>query len=1079
MNKSTGLLLDGVAAAETPDKAGEVLVVSGCDISSLESGDGRLNWEHCGKKNKDGEVDKNYTPTHVVGRIVYAKKIFEASSCSNEREKKYWNDLKVPFVYIIGRLYDGAGHFGAQELAAQIRDQNANKEWLQARLSIEGQTMESEGNILKKTLARCVAITMAPANAAANTGLLEDPMAPKGFDKNPGKVGSNILDNIDMDKNEVEDRLNRRFGSGSIVSEIDEVVLEKAITAGMASSAPSQLVGSDALVKENLDSLDSKVHKLIKEYPNPVFDKKEFRAYLKNELKDIEDDDLNHWVDLAETMRLKKNELIKALESSMPSTNMPKNPFKQPKQEDPKKLQSKWHITSDGGLVVPDESGLSSVQLKFHIPNDEYYMSILYPHQYQIKGHNSEVDYKKKVHEPWEWMMANWMKLNDELENRNISKDIIKHAVLFTAVAPHFFVDSEEQGYQRFLEMMKEGLWDFSKQPMEEKVTQEWQTRAQKANQAPNEQQAERLSNYNALVEFVSGMVQKHGSNVAAIQRSIVDYKKVAGNNIGRIFSGYSVRLLRYMLGLIGGGNLLVPVEHMMVSMFGLDEGSEITKKLIRRIQSFSGEGILEQMDEFFFQHSPVIKYVIEKYPEHFKGKERQAIFPAFWLHWLMVPYYESLIGGGEVKEKHNHEDVKDHMARHNIHSVDNVNKSESNSNAVNAFLAHADLYGKKGELSGMLGYMAHCVPHLRASSINGNMGIDLAKMESLVVNLAKAVSSIKASKVKPITYNNQKVIPGKMTIPHTGQSYDIIGEDSNKFVVTPKADDYRKGGVSYVPKSDNGTKYSIDKFPVSLSSAGMVDSNIHADPELTQSPEQHQLMHGLDLTSFDTNNKTVMDTGKWLHTDKGPVHAKSKLSRQEGLFYNLASSIFGLGHYVPLTSVFRHPTGISIAISRGITGARNLGTFFQREKFRQIPVSRAAKSLLKMGNTDELDKMMAMDLALGHGDRNSGSVVLDKSNKLWLVDNGHILQKPSMPAYMHYFGEVSGKDISNEPVSNNFGKWMQSVSPSKMVKEMRYAKVPESKISSASKRLVGMQKLTSGAQMPTRKQLLDVAKKF
>jgi len=98
---STGMIIDGVLGSEAVDSTGEVLDVSGADISDVDKGTMSLNWEH-----QPGEKGAST----IVGIVLKAKKIFKRDECDNDRQRKYWDEIKMPYIYGVARLYDGAGH---------------------------------------------------------------------------------------------------------------------------------------------------------------------------------------------------------------------------------------------------------------------------------------------------------------------------------------------------------------------------------------------------------------------------------------------------------------------------------------------------------------------------------------------------------------------------------------------------------------------------------------------------------------------------------------------------------------------------------------------------------------------------------------------------------------------------------------------------------------------------------------------------------------------------------------------------------------------------------------------------------
>ena len=128
---STGMIIDGVAASEAIDSSGEVLDIKGCDISELEEGRGILNWEH------RGEEAAGASANDIVGEIIFARKIFKGDDCQNERQLRYWKQVKTPFIYIQSELFDGDGdHEGAKSMAAMIRHYKTRDKSILVRYSI-------------------------------------------------------------------------------------------------------------------------------------------------------------------------------------------------------------------------------------------------------------------------------------------------------------------------------------------------------------------------------------------------------------------------------------------------------------------------------------------------------------------------------------------------------------------------------------------------------------------------------------------------------------------------------------------------------------------------------------------------------------------------------------------------------------------------------------------------------------------------------------------------------------------------------------------------------------------------------
>jgi hypothetical protein len=305
------MLLDGVFASEAMDTSGEVLSVEGCDISTLDT-DGQANWEH------RNEESPGHTASDVVGRIVFAKKIFGEKDCENDRQRGYWKKLELPFIYGIVRLYDAAGHQAAKDLAAIVRDHHANGEQILVRFSIEGSTLSTskDKTELLTSVARRVALTVKPCNRSCESGLLADPNAPEGFEKSPEK--QDFVDEV-LKRSEIEHPMYMRLGGsreiecapmmpeGSLTK--DEQPIAKTLTAGSYNAAPSTLTGGAALQREHIIGRETRARAkaAFKRYRPENGD---LRQYLKNELPEASDDFIDRFAGMVESHKVKKSDIL-------------------------------------------------------------------------------------------------------------------------------------------------------------------------------------------------------------------------------------------------------------------------------------------------------------------------------------------------------------------------------------------------------------------------------------------------------------------------------------------------------------------------------------------------------------------------------------------------------------------------------------------------------------------------------------------------------------------------------------------------------------------------------------------------
>jgi hypothetical protein len=282
-----GFIIDAVMCSEHLDSSGEILSVKGCDISSLLEGKGYMNWEH----SKEGE-------DAYVGRIIYAKKIFDLSDCEDDRQKYYFEKTKTPLIYIKGELFDDTGHPAATAIAAAIRHSAIKKEKMLLGTSVEGSTLEREGNKLLRTVARGLAITARPCNHSAIADMLHDPETQ--MEKTESKIS------YEVDAESFEE-------------------LNKTLTAGIGNVAPSNLTGGSALGKEQLIN-GKKKFDLTKDQRNTLkaklrdWDKSEtLESVIKAALPEVSQDYIDHFTDAAKQVILKKEHKMKELNELLKS----------------------------------------------------------------------------------------------------------------------------------------------------------------------------------------------------------------------------------------------------------------------------------------------------------------------------------------------------------------------------------------------------------------------------------------------------------------------------------------------------------------------------------------------------------------------------------------------------------------------------------------------------------------------------------------------------------------------------------------------------------------------------------------
>jgi hypothetical protein len=274
------LIVEGVLTAQVPDTAGEVLDISGADISDLKTGRSPVNTEHINPDDIKKDSDDNGFQS-IVGRVIDAKKIFSEEDCDSPDELRAYKNLKVPLIWGKIEIFDNdKSHDNARAAASIIRNYaDAGVKQLLG-YSVEGNTLRRDGNLLKETVIKRIALTAKPANKAAVVQVVKDqPQSTSAsITKSTSSIGGyeplfkseNFMSHMRVVKDD--------YGlSGAIFK------LKKALTAGGSNVPPGNLTNGSALQPE---SQLGKLKKLIGR-------QKISRDLLRRHLPKISEEDLD------------------------------------------------------------------------------------------------------------------------------------------------------------------------------------------------------------------------------------------------------------------------------------------------------------------------------------------------------------------------------------------------------------------------------------------------------------------------------------------------------------------------------------------------------------------------------------------------------------------------------------------------------------------------------------------------------------------------------------------------------------------------------------------------------------------
>jgi anti-sigma28 factor (negative regulator of flagellin synthesis) len=233
-----GTFVDGIGASQNIDSSGEIVDISGLDISSLEV-DGSLNWEH-----------KKDVPDQLVGKILKAKKIFSDKDCEDDRQKYFWEKCKVPYLYVLGELFDDYTD-SARTVAGLFRydlDHRGKNAKDIIGFSVEGATIHKNGNTITRSIARKITCTSLPCNKMAVAEMVpKEGKKPKDNLSNIFKTESYVeieVINIPKQSNiwemlKAESLMKRAKAMFAKPVKKDEMPLSSGQSSGLSGSAPS------------------------------------------------------------------------------------------------------------------------------------------------------------------------------------------------------------------------------------------------------------------------------------------------------------------------------------------------------------------------------------------------------------------------------------------------------------------------------------------------------------------------------------------------------------------------------------------------------------------------------------------------------------------------------------------------------------------------------------------------------------------------------------------------------------------------------------------------------------------------
>jgi len=393
--------------------------------------------------------------------------------------------------------------------------------------------------------------------------------------------------------------------------------------------------------------------------------------------------------------------------------------------------------------------------------------------------------------------MKNWFKLNSiHKAGQQLPEEIIAHANIFSILSANNPVPQQELAYSRLVDTMKElkldpthpnfaeamarggagrEHWKGQDNPQEfpEHAQEYWKGQANAAITQKNVSKttgrqpgdvvaiggmnsfSDRLSKYPNTHKYISDLVHSFGGDTRSIVSQMMADKsnsKLPKDHPMKQGVGLGSKTSRYAVSMMGGGNSVIPDTHFVRHIFGLDANTDSSTiaYLKNTLWNPKNHGVLNDLDEYYHENHPAVQHVQNEY---FNGKkDPNAIFPAFWLHWLSISPHEKQMNIGKP---HASKNLTDHTPYWDTaqkildkYDLSSLKKSEDKSEVsvpIRTAAAALELEHKLGAAPASMIYYSHLLPHLlqkKAKPFEMHKAEDVLMKSPIVAEYADEVSS-------------------------------------------------------------------------------------------------------------------------------------------------------------------------------------------------------------------------------------------------------------------------------------------------------------------------------------------------
>jgi GGDEF domain-containing protein len=289
-----------------------------------------------------------------------------------------------------------------------------------------------------------------------------------------------------------------------------------------------------------------------------------------------------------------------------------------------------------------------------------------------------------------------------------------------------------------------------------------------------------RAAQYHKLHDGLVGLVNTHRHDGLSAVNELMNQKTKATNyqNVRRAaikagkpdpgpYQGVTVPGLKvktglYTWGMMGNGNSVVPDTHFIRNMYGLDlEKDQHTIEYLKNLHwRTTNMPLMKGYNDWYAKNHPAVEYTVNhpKWGSVFEKRE-DALFPAFWRHWLTIAPHERALGMPNRSEQAGttHAPYWEAIAPHIDPLLKGEESAHDSSVPLRTALVHQQYAKDYGEVPAMMMYYRFLVPKLlEAAEHRERVGKDmqfLAKtrlIENQVVELRKSVREALEGKAVP-----------------------------------------------------------------------------------------------------------------------------------------------------------------------------------------------------------------------------------------------------------------------------------------------------------------------------------------